>query len=182
MFKMGKIDPRASVSLPTESDRGARFFVWSVWLLMMLVVLFCLVKYSLNIPYYEDWYFVPAMTGNEANLLDWLWSQNNEHRVPLPRLILLALLKATAGDFRTGMLLNVILTGALAAAMILVARSIRGSRTRYSDALFPIVRSGSRIVGDSELAQWLPKPNAVDFRAGAAEAAGSSRSTGEISQ
>jgi hypothetical protein len=138
MLKTGKFSLRASGSLPAESDRGARFFVWSVWLLMMLVVLFCLVKYSRNIPFSEDWYFVPAMTGNEANLLDWLWSQNNEHRIPLPRLILLVLLKATNGDFRTGMLFNVILTGALAAAMILVARCIRGSRTCNADALFPI--------------------------------------------
>ena len=128
----------AVVEPVARSDRGARVFVWSVWLIMMLFALVCIAKYGRNIPLAEDWQLVAPLTGNEPNLVSWLWSQNNEHRVPLPRLILLVLLKVTNGDFRVGMFFNVITLGVLASLMILVARHLRGDRTDYADAFFPI--------------------------------------------
>jgi hypothetical protein len=122
-----------------RSDRGARFFVWSVWLLMLVVALGCLIKYGYNIPFTEDWLIVPTLTGNEPSLADWLWEQNNEHRVPFPRLILLALLKITNGDFRSGMFFNIIILGVISYAMLRVSRHLRGDRTHFSDAFFPII-------------------------------------------
>jgi hypothetical protein len=108
-------------------------FVWSVWLVMMLVALACIAKYGRNIPLAEDWLLVAPLTGNEPDLTSWLWAQNNEHRVPLPRLILLALLKITNGDFRAGMFFNVITLGVIAFATIQVARHLRGGRTSFVD-------------------------------------------------
>ena len=121
-----------------RSDRCARAFVWSVWLVMMLGAVFCLAKFGRNIPLAEDWWLVPPLTGNEPNLASWLWAQNNEHRVPLPKLILLLLLKICKGDFRAGMLLNISVLAALALAMIYTARKVRGNLTRFEDAFFPI--------------------------------------------
>lgn len=121
-----------------NSDRGARVFVWSVWLVMMFVALACISKYGRNIPLAEDWLLVAPLTGNEPDLLGWLWVQNNEHRVPLPRLILLGLLKVANGDFRIGMFFNAITLGVLAFCMILVARHLRGGRTIFADAFFAI--------------------------------------------
>jgi hypothetical protein len=119
-------------------DRGAIAFVWGIWLVMLIVALVFLGKYPRNIPFSEDWLLVSPLTGNETNLLSWLWTQNNEHRIPFPRLILLALLEAFQGDFRAGMLFNVLVLGVLAGAMILVVRHIRAGRTSYADAFFPI--------------------------------------------
>jgi hypothetical protein len=48
------------------------------------------------------------------------------------------LLKATHGNFRAGMLLNILFLGALALAMIHVARQARDGRTSLADAFFPI--------------------------------------------
>jgi len=120
------------------SDRVASIFVWGVWLVMLLVAFVCFALYSHNIPITEDWLLVPPLTGHEPNLLGWLWAQNNEHRIPFPRLILLGLLKATHGDFRAGMVFNIMILGAMAFAMISVVRHIRGARTRFADAFFPI--------------------------------------------
>jgi hypothetical protein len=122
-----------------RSDRGARAFVWSVWLAMMMAALFFLVKYGRIFPLNEDWWVVPPLTGNEPNLANWLWKQNSEHRIPFPRLILLALVKVTHGDFRASMLFTILLLGALACVMIHVARRMRGGRTIFADAFFPIV-------------------------------------------
>ncbi len=119
-------------------DQGARVFVWCVWLIMMLFALACIARYGRNIPLAEDWVLVAPLTGNEPDLLGWLWSQNNEHRVPLPRLMLLALLKITNGDFRVGMFFNAIALAGLSLAMIEVARHLRGGETKFVDAFFPI--------------------------------------------
>ena len=104
---------------------------------MVVIALACIARYGRNIPLAEDWLMVPPMTGHEPHLASWLWSQNNEHRSPLPRLVLLGVLAATH-DFRAGMVLNVLSLAALAAAIILTARYLRNGVTRASDAFFPL--------------------------------------------
>lgn len=106
---------------------------------MMLTALACFARYGRNIPMTEDWLLVPPLTGNEPDLADWLWAQNNEHRIPLPRLIMLILLKVTRGDFRAGMLFNIFSLGVLGLFMIRVSRQLRGGRTSFADAFFPII-------------------------------------------
>ncbi len=119
-------------------DQKAKVFVWGVWLAMLIADLLFLVSHVRNIPEAEDWYMVPPLTGREPNLGAWLWAQNNEHRFPLPRLILLTALNLTKGDFRSGAVLNVLTLALVAAVGILVARHLRGERTSYADAFFPV--------------------------------------------
>ncbi|MCB0208441.1 MAG: hypothetical protein KDJ52_03910 [Anaerolineae bacterium] len=131
-------EQRVKQIIHSQIDRGASAFVWGIWLVMLLTALIFLVTDTYNIPFSEDWWLVPPLTGNEPNLLQWLWAQNNEHRIPFPRIILLLLLKVTHGDFRTGMLLNIVILSSLAFISILVIRYIRGGRTHYTDAFFAI--------------------------------------------
>jgi hypothetical protein len=94
--------------------------------------------YGLNVPYWDEWDgIVPAVTGEQPVTFAWLWSQYNEQRLFLPRLILLAAYKLSGYDFRAGMFINVAVLGALAAAMILTARKLRG-RTSFTDMFFPL--------------------------------------------
>src|SRR5262249_47911469 len=121
----------------SSGPRRVSALVWVVWATMLLVVLACIAKYGPDIPRAEDWLPVPPLPGNEPSLIKWLWEQNSEHRLPLPRLAYLGLLKLTGGDFRSGMVFDTLLMAALAGAMILVARRLRG-RISYADAFFPI--------------------------------------------
>ena len=132
------VNQDALITPTVHSDLGDRLFVWSVWLVMLLIPLVCIAKYGSKIPFQEDWFLVAPLTGNEPDLVKWLWAQHVEHRIPLPKLILLFLLKFTNGDFRIGMLFNVFSLGAISFAMILVARKLRGGRTSFADAFFPI--------------------------------------------
>lgn len=125
--------PSSSFSL-----KAPIIFVWTIWAIMLLAALACIFMYGRNIPLAEDWNMVAPLTGNEPDLGKWLWLQNNEHRVPLPKLILLLLLKITNGDFRSGMFLTVLTVGFLAAVFIKVFYYVRGGKTNYSDAFFPI--------------------------------------------
>ncbi|MCB9100573.1 MAG: hypothetical protein H6632_13605 [Anaerolineales bacterium] len=122
-----------------ESDYGAQIFVWGVWLIMAASAVFVLVKSGRTVLLNEDWWLVPPLTGNEPDLLGWLWNQNSEHRIPVPRLILLALLKISEGDIRAGMAFNVTVLSAVAFLLILAARKIRGGQTRFADAFFPLI-------------------------------------------
>ena len=121
-----------------RSDRAAGFFVWSVFCIMILADLFILVHSARIYPLNEDWWLVPVLTGHEPSVASWLWVQNSEHRIPFPRLILLALLEIGHGDVRAGMLFNIVVVGALVFAMIRVARTVRGGRTIFADAFFPV--------------------------------------------
>ncbi len=121
----------------TTVQPGERAFVWGMLVLMLGAALLAIVNYGRNIPLAEDWLLVAPLTGNEPDFLSWLWAQNNEHRVPLPRLIYYATLVLSGGDFRSGMFLNVAVLGLLAAAMIRVATRVRG-HVRFTDAFFPV--------------------------------------------
>jgi hypothetical protein len=75
-----------------DPDRGAALFVWITWVVMLLGVLTFVAKYATNVPLHDDWDgLVPVLNGDQPVTAAWLWSQHNEHRVPLPRLLLLAL-------------------------------------------------------------------------------------------
>ncbi len=120
-----------------QPSRATTALVWIVWAAMLGWVLTCIARYGRNIPLAEDWTTVPALTGNEHRFYQWLWAQNNEHRVPLPRLIHLAVLAASGGDFRAGMVVNTLIVAALTAAMMFAARHLRG-RSSITDAFFPL--------------------------------------------
>jgi len=94
--------------------------------------------YSHNVPLAEDWDMVPALTGQQPNLLEWLWAQNNEHRLPLQKAIYLVLLKLSGGDFRIGMIASTLMLAGVCLAMILTTRRLRGGQTRLADAFFPL--------------------------------------------
>jgi hypothetical protein len=114
------------------------FFVWTVWGCWLIADLWLVYALGSRNPIHDDWALVPALTDPEAVSLSWLWSQHNEHRIPLPRLIILTLLRVSGNDFRAGMLFNVVLLSALAFGAIRTAQVLRGGPA-YTDALFPTV-------------------------------------------
>lgn len=89
------------------------------------------------VPTWDDWDLVPVLTGREPFDLEWLWTQHNEHRIPLPKLLHILLGRAT-GDGRSAIVLGVAMLALPTALLIRVAGQIRG-RVAYTDAFFPIV-------------------------------------------
>src|SRR5262249_16851194 len=124
---------------PTEpAGWCVQVFVWGVWAGMSVLALALVWRYGSFLPFVDDFAFIPFLTGEVPVTPRWLWSLLNEHRVPLPRLILLSLLRLSDGDFRVGMVLNVTVFSALAAGLIRGARQVRGAAS-YADAFFPIL-------------------------------------------
>jgi len=121
-----------------SADRTRAAAVWLVWASALAIVLGCIARDGRNLPFEEDLLMVAPMTHHEPHLGTWLWSQNSEHRLPLPRLVNLGLLRAT-GDFRATMVFDTLMLAAVAAGMILSARRLRGGRTSLADAFFPLL-------------------------------------------
>jgi len=110
--------------------------VWAVWVTGTVALFLYVRHYARNIPYMDDWELVPVVTGHRSISLKWAWSQHNEHRAMLPRLILVSLFRWIARDFRTGLYLNAGLLSLAGALMIVLARRLRG-HTRLTDAVLP---------------------------------------------
>ncbi|MDB5306135.1 MAG: hypothetical protein JWO38_337 [Gemmataceae bacterium] len=117
---------------------GAAGFVWTVWAAMLLLALVYVGKFSSRVPFFDDWTLVPVLTGAEPLTPAYLWAPFNEHRVPLPKLVLYALGRLSGFDFRAGMVLNVLLLGGLSFAMLRTVGRMRGC-LHFADAFFPLV-------------------------------------------
>src|SRR5262249_57124878 len=65
------------------------------------------------------------------------WAHAKEHRPLISRLIMAGLTRFVANDFRAPRYASVILLSAMAAAMLLLARRLRGS-SRVTDAVLPL--------------------------------------------
>jgi hypothetical protein len=66
----------------------------------------------------------------------WLWEQHNEHRLPVPRLAYFGAYRAS-GDFRAGMVLQVLLLSALSLRLTSAVAAIRG-RPSWADVFVPV--------------------------------------------
>lgn len=121
----------------TSLQLATTILVFLVWVGMVANDLVLVRDCGRNIPFWEDWELVPHLTDHQIDVA-WLFSQNAEHRVPLPRLLLLLLLKTSHADFRAGQYFNVMALASLALAMMLTARHLRG-RASYVDAIFPLL-------------------------------------------
>ena len=52
---------------------------------------------------------VPVVAGDQPVDARWLWSEHNGHRIPVPRLLLLALYKFSGFDARAGIYFTVLM-------------------------------------------------------------------------
>jgi hypothetical protein len=117
--------------------RWGSVIAWGTWAGMLVTAMLFVARYASNVPSWDDWDMIPSLTRNQRVTWDWLWSQHNEHRVPLPRLVFLGLDRVFGVDMRVTMYFDVVLMAALAAALILAAVRLRG-RPSPTDAFFPL--------------------------------------------
>jgi hypothetical protein len=125
-------------------DQGVphgRVIGWAIWLLtaiMSLALLFFVYRHGDNVPFFDDWLIVPAMTGHEPITFQWLWSQHNEHRMPVQKLLLLGLYRISASDFRAGMFYSAAALIVMTCFLLGVAFRLRGE-IALTDAYIPLL-------------------------------------------
>ncbi len=129
---------QSTVHRSKDPEPGAAVFVWGIWGLLTLAAAGFVAHYGSNVPVWDDYSIVPQLAGAQPISFAWLWEQCNEHRIPLPKLILLSADRLAGNDVRAGMLLSVAFFSALSAALIALASNLPGG-TRSSDALIPVL-------------------------------------------
>lgn len=75
-----------------------RFVLWILFLVPALLVLAFVVKYANNFPFYDQWELVPYLrkvSAHQPISLSEMAAQHNEHRLLIPRVIMLWLAKLT---------------------------------------------------------------------------------------
>ena len=117
--------------------RAGRILPWIVWAALTVAMILYVRQFTRNVPYQDDLALVGIMTGGQPVNFGWLWSQHNEHRPVISRLILAGLCRFVQNDFRTGMYFNVGLLSAGAAMMLRLARKLRGFN-RITDSILPL--------------------------------------------
>jgi hypothetical protein len=112
-------------------------FVWALWGALFFSAVGFVWTYGCNIPFCDEWIYVPNLVGEKPINFEYFWGQHNEHRIPVPKLITLVLIKLTDFDLRAGMYLNAIGLGILALVLLCTIKKIRG-HFQFSDTIFPI--------------------------------------------
>lgn len=75
--------------------------------ILLLVIFFLLLYPNLKtFPYSDDWSYLSYLSNNDLFNIDYLFSQHNDHRIPLQKILHLMLLKFSGGDFRVLIGLN----------------------------------------------------------------------------
>ena len=121
-----------------KDESGAAIFVWGVWLVATALAFSYVAMFGRNIPWWDDWEIVDIVSGYTPLSAKLLWLPHNEHLIPLPNLIHVALARLSHCNYRVDMFFDVACLSALAAGMILTARKVR-SGTSYSDSFFPLI-------------------------------------------
>lgn len=121
------------------SARRIYLFLISVLLAATVSDLWLVAQLSPHVPKFDDWtLFVPFLTGQESVSARWLWSQANEHRIPLLRLVFPVVFYASGGDFRAGSFLAVVLLTLAAFCVMRTAKQLRGHPS-LCDAFIPLL-------------------------------------------
>jgi len=111
--------------------------VWGMFAAMTLACVMLVRSYGANWPVWDEWAPIPAVVGQQPMSWAWLWQPHAEHRIVLPRLIYLAVLRLSHYDFRAMMYVNVGFLAAAAYVLIIGIRKARG-RMSISDAFLPL--------------------------------------------
>ena len=119
---------------PQPTRRTTRILL-GLWALLALSLMAFVLGFGHNQPWADEWEFVPTLTGHEP-VGPFFLHPHNEHRLPLPRFIYVALWELTH-DFRAGMVLQVGLLSMMAYRGMRLAECRRG-RPHWADAFFPL--------------------------------------------
>jgi hypothetical protein len=120
-------------------SRAQAAVVWCASALMSALFLWAVASFGVNVPVYDEWQdTVPLLSDPDRLSAARLWASHNEHRIPLPRLWLLAVLGMTGNDFRAAMLANALLLVAGTALALWTAFRLRGGRSRLTDLFLPL--------------------------------------------
>ncbi len=124
---------------PASANPRAAWLVWLCWGGLTAITGGLVLWFGSPVPHWDEWdAIVPFVTGDRPLTWETLWVPHNEHRILIPRLILVGLDRLTGHDFRAGMFASLLCLSLTSAGLLVVVRKIRG-RWSWTDAFFPFL-------------------------------------------
>src|SRR5262245_37006502 len=80
--------------------RLAAVAVWCTWAVLVAGLVGFVAHFARNVPFSDDWDVLPWVSGERPVDAAWLWAPYHEHRIPLPKLVWVALARLTGYDVR----------------------------------------------------------------------------------
>jgi len=143
-------DSPAMLPADRTFEPACGWFVLGTWLFLTAVALGFVTLYGNRTPRWEDWFFVPFVTGAQRVDPAWLWKDEQGHRAPIAKLVFCACYSRFGFDSKPILYLNVFLFSALSLGLLWAIRKARG-RWSYTDAFLPIVLLN---LGQAEAFSW----------------------------
>lgn len=106
-------------------------------LILTLIFFVFLYPFTKSFPYSDDWSYIYYLT-NDSIDLTWIFSQHNDHRIPLQKILHLILLKVSGGDFRILIAFNV-LTIAITSIFWIMLSRILLKKSSPSEWIVPLL-------------------------------------------
>jgi hypothetical protein len=126
------------IAVSERKTRRTAWFVAAVWAAMTASTLAYVYRHGFTSPWADEMRWVAVITGAEPLTAKWVFKIENQHFLPLVKLVYMGVGRATGFDFRAAAFLNVILLAAAAGAMILVVARTR-NRASPLDIVIPVV-------------------------------------------
>jgi hypothetical protein len=144
---------------PGTSAASAFFFRHGnklVALVPLLFLIWVVAQYSVNVPFVDQWDFVPLLEKMYQGNLTFhdLWAQHNEHRILFPKILLLLLARLTHWNIRCEMAVNVILALGIF-AVFLHQVNITGRRLAVARLPWAVPAISLAVFSLSQYENWL---------------------------
>jgi len=94
-----------------------------------LVLLSDIRAFAVNVPFMDDWQFVPLLEKAKNGTLTFqeLWAPHDEHRLLLPRIVIIASMLATGGDYRVQSFITFSVVAVISACLLWLMVRLNGN-------------------------------------------------------
>jgi hypothetical protein len=65
----------------SPSRRVVAWTVWGIWAVMTIAALAFVWRFGNDVPFWDEWNMVNALTGAQPITIKWLWALHNGHRI-----------------------------------------------------------------------------------------------------
>ena len=152
--------PAATRAPLAQAEAPSSLFARRKCALLILVplayLIFMVAKYSVDVPFGDQWEFVPVLQKTYQGNLSFpdLWAQHNEHRIFFARLIMLGLARLTHWSIRCELALNVLLAMVLFTILVWqIKRTARALGARELEWALPL--TSLIVFSMSQFDNWL---------------------------
>ena len=125
-----------------------------IGLLPAMALLADIHRFAVNVPFMDDWQFVPLLEKAKNGTLTFqeLWAPHSEHRLLLPRIIIIASMFATGGNYRAQSYITFAVVAVTSGCLLWLMIRLNGNR---SSVLWAWVLANIALFSPIQFHNWL---------------------------